>query len=122
MPLLFLEPTILFLFIFKIGWNGGKRQCCLFIIDIIYFALFHIFTPSSNKINVTLWGKYPSILIWTFNFNSHLQIFSFSEWLHTLGIVSLVCFLHFRYVEANTLMNNYAHIFDLLTRLRQVNN
>lgn len=27
----------------------------------------------------------------------------------------------FRYVEAGTLMNNYAHIFDLLTRLRQVN-
>lgn len=25
-----------------------------------------------------------------------------------------------RYVEAGTLMNNYAHIFDLLTRLRQV--
>jgi hypothetical protein len=25
-----------------------------------------------------------------------------------------------RYVEAQTLMNNYAHIFDLLTRLRQV--
>ncbi|CAJ1956296.1 unnamed protein product [Sphenostylis stenocarpa] len=24
-----------------------------------------------------------------------------------------------RYIEANTLMNNYAHIFDLLTRLRQ---
>lgn len=25
-----------------------------------------------------------------------------------------------RYVDAGTLMNNYAHIFDLLTRLRQV--
>lgn len=25
-----------------------------------------------------------------------------------------------RYVEAGTVMNNYAHIFDLLTRLRQV--
>jgi len=25
-----------------------------------------------------------------------------------------------RYIEAGTLMNNYAHIFDLLTRLRQV--
>lgn len=27
----------------------------------------------------------------------------------------------FRYVQAGTVMNNYAHIFDLLTRLRQVN-
>jgi hypothetical protein len=26
-----------------------------------------------------------------------------------------------RYVVAGTLLNNYAHIFDLLTRLRQVN-
>lgn len=25
-----------------------------------------------------------------------------------------------RYVQAGTVMNNYAHIFDLLTRLRQV--
>lgn len=25
------------------------------------------------------------------------------------------------YVQAGTVMNNYAHIFDLLTRLRQVN-
>jgi len=30
-------------------------------------------------------------------------------------------FILYRYVKAGTIMNNYAHIFDLLTRLRQVN-
>ena len=41
--------------------------------------------------------------------------------LHFNGCVQIFHFLLYRYVEENTLMNNYAHIFDLLTRLRQVN-
>lgn len=38
----------------------------------------------------------------------------------SLGFVYKICFVPHRYVDAGTLMNNYAHIFDLLTRLRQV--
>ena len=35
-------------------------------------------------------------------------------------VIFTFALLFCRYVVAGTLMNNYAHIFDLLTRLRQV--
>lgn len=52
-------------------------------------------------------------LILSFHLN-HLYFITILNYVMPLIIL-------FRYVEAGTLMNNYAHIFDLLTRLRQVN-
>ena len=46
-------------------------------------------------------------LFWPINFLKSLALY-------------VIYSVPYRYVDAGTLMNNYAHIFDLLTRLRQV--
>lgn len=53
-----------------------------------------------------------------FNYNAQALPLCGSIWYFILPthLFSYFC----RYIAANTLMNNYAHIFDLLTRLRQV--